>query len=236
MDRRLIPGANPIAPPDVREEAERAAIALYAYVAELAERRRREPRNDLLDALLAAEEAGDRLSSTELQDMVLNILLGGHDTVRSLLGIAVMLLLRHPDILALARSSPDAVPAVVEEVLRFESPVMFVPRVANEEVALGDVAIPAGDSVLLCITAANRDPRRFRDPGRFDITRGTRADLAFGRGLHFCIGAALARAEARELLSAWLFDGPRLELAEEPAWVPYAAISRRLQTLMVRAG
>ncbi len=229
----FVPGANPIAPPEVRAEAERAAEALYAYVADLAERRRREPRDGLLDALIAAEEAGDRLSSNELQDMVLNLLIGGHDTVRSLLGIVALLVLRHPEVLTAVQSAPTIAADVVEEVLRFESPVMFVPRTANETICVDGTEIPDGGTLLLNITSANRDPRRFRDPDRFDFTRRERADLAFGRGVHFCLGAHLARAEAQELLCAWTDHGPRLELVEEPSWVPFAAISRRLQSLMV---
>jgi cytochrome P450 len=228
----LFPGANP---GENHISAGQAVEHLYTYVGELAARRRRDPRDDLIDALIAAEEAGDRLSSGELEDMVLSLLIGGHDTVRSFLGILCALLLRHPDALAEVTASPARIANAVEEALRFESPLMFAPRTAGEAVLVGDTEIAEGSLLLLNINSANRDPRRFRDPDRFDIGRGERADLAFGYGRHYCVGAALARAEACELLSVWTGEGPALELAEQPQWVPFA-ISRRFQSIRVRVG
>ena len=165
---------------------------------------------------------------------MISLILGGHDTVRSFLTVATWVVLRHPDVLARLRREPAFAPAVVDEVMRFESPLTGVPRVALEPLRIGGIQIAAGERLLLQILSANRDPRRFRDPDRFDPSRDASAQLGFGRGMHFCVGAALARVEAQELLLALAAHPRSLELSAAPRWVPFSP-SRRLEELLVRA-
>jgi cytochrome P450 len=231
---RIMAGLSPLADAALRAAADQAAGALSDYLADLAERRRRAPGDRLLDGLIAAEAGGARLSPAELQDMVMSLLIGGHDTVRAALSSITWLVLAHPGTLDWLRGDAGRAAATVEEALRFEPPLLGVPRVAVAPLAVGGVEIAAGESVLLEITSANRDPRRFTDPDRFDPTRDASGHLAFGRGSHFCVGAALARAEARELLLVLAEGAPRLDLVEDPRWVPFSP-ARRLEALSVRA-
>ncbi|MBI1815705.1 MAG: cytochrome P450 [Deltaproteobacteria bacterium] len=221
------------ASPVPSDEAQQAAANLHEYIGALAARCRSAPRNSLLDALIAAEADGQRLTSNELANVVMSLLIGGHDSVRSFLTIATWVVLRHPDVFDRLRADASGVGDVVEEVLRFESPLMGVPRVATEALRIGDVEISAGSRVLLQIISANRDPRRFLDPDRFDPSRDASAQLAFGRGMHFCVGAALARIEAQELLLELASRNPPLTLVDAPRWVPFSP-SRRLEALSVR--
>jgi len=163
----------------------------------------------------------------------MSLLIGGHDSVRSFLTIATWVVLRHPAVLALLRTDARRNGDIVEEVLRFESPLMGVPRVATETLRIAGVEIPEGSRLLLQIISANRDPRRFPDPDRFDPSRDATPQLAFGRGMHFCVGAALARIEAEELLLELASVSPPLTLADTPRWVPFSP-SRRLEALAVR--
>src|SRR5205823_810528 len=159
--------------------------------------RRRSPGLDLLSQLIAAEEDGDRLSVDELIAMVENLLFAGHDTTRGLLSITVPLLCEHPEQLARLQSDRPLMPAAVEEILRFEPPVMGGAREAAEAVEIAPgVIVGEGQRVSISVAAANRDPRAFHDPDRFDIDRTDTTKLAsFGQGIHYCLGAALARAE-----------------------------------------
>jgi cytochrome P450 len=215
-----------------QEEAIASAEGLYAYVQDLIARRRRQPADDVLDALIAAEAAGDRLSDDELVDILMNLFVAGHETTRSLLTASVMTLIQNPDQLALLRAEPQWLSRAVEEVLRFESPLMLVPRLTRAAMVVGDVALEAGERLTLNLLAANRDPRVFAEPARFDVRRPGE-QLALGHGTHFCIGAHLARVEAQALLGA-LTELPDLELAAAPRWVPFAALSRRVEALPVR--
>jgi hypothetical protein len=229
----VLPGLVSTTPREERARADAAAEHLFATLAELVARRRREPGEGLLDALLVAEDGGDRLAPAELETLVLSLLAGGVDTVRSFLGILAALVLARPELCERLRESPELVPGAVEEALRFEPPLAGLPRVAIEAIELHGVAIPAGSPVLLAVLSANRDPRRFPDPDRFEPLRDASAHLTFGRGTHFCVGAALARMEAQELLLALTGPGaPRLALEERPRWVPFSP-ARRLEGLRV---
>ena len=221
------------ASPIPSDEAQHAAVQLYEYVDALAARRQHAPGDSLLDALIAAEADGQRLTADELANVVMSLLVGGHDSVRSFLTIATWVVLRHPDVFERLRTDASCVGDVVEEVLRFESPLMGVPRVATEALRIGGVEIAAGSRVLLQIISANRDPRRFADPDRFDPSRDASPQLAFGRGMHFCVGAALARIEAQELLLELASTNPPLTLAGTPRWMPFSP-SRRFEALAVR--
>jgi cytochrome P450 len=219
--------------PEVREITEAAVRNLYDYVAGLIDERRAHPGDDLVSALIVAEEEGDRLSHEELLAMVVNLLFAGHDTTKSLLSIAVKTLLEHPAELKRLRANPRLGASAVDEVLRYESPVLGLLRVAREPAQVAGVEIEPGTQIFISLLAANRDPRQFAEPDRFDIQRSENRHFAFGFGLHYCIGAPLARAEAEEALPVLFSRCPKLALSgDAPRWVPYAAI-RRLETLTV---
>jgi cytochrome P450 len=218
---------------DDRRVAEDALISLSAYIAELVAHRRREPADDLLSALVHAEADGDRLSAAELEAMIANLLNGGHETTRSLLSIAVALLVAHPDALAALRADPGLVPGAVEEVLRYESPILSTMRVAVEPVEVGGVPLDPGQPVVLSFLAANRDPARFADPDRFDVRRADVRPVSFGFGIHHCVGAALARLEGQEALTELVTTCRDLELlVPAPVWTPFLQV-RRIESLPI---
>jgi cytochrome P450 len=186
-------------------ETFRAASAEMApFVARLLDERRAAPRNDLLTRLLEAEVDGERLAGKDVLDFFHLLLLAGSETTTNLIGSAILCFNDHPAQLSRLRAEPDRLPAAIEEVLRFRSPVQMVFRQTRRDVEVRGRTIPAGQLVLLVIGSANRDPRQFPDPARFDITRDPNGHVAFGHGIHFCIGAPLARLEARIALSEFL--------------------------------
>jgi len=221
-------------PPDRLARIERALLFFYDYTDELIALRRAEPGPDLLSALIGAEEAGDRLSSRELRALTVNLLLAGHDTTRSLLSIGSWLLASRPQVLALLQRKPERIASAVEEMLRFEPIAEGVARKVAEPLELGGIRLERGELLFLSLLSANRDPAAFEDPDRFDVERVDNRHLSFGRGLHFCLGAALARAEAQEAFAVLL---ERLEEMEsciaEPRWQPFTA-NRRIESLPVR--
>ncbi|HET8659337.1 MAG TPA: cytochrome P450 [Micromonosporaceae bacterium] len=192
-----------------------------AHVQELAGRRRAEPADDLLSDLIQAhdEDAG-RLSDTELVTMVLTMMMAGHETTSHLVGNSVLALLTHPDQLALLRADPALMPGAVQELLRWCSPAVISKlRYATEDVTIGDTLIRQGDGVMVVLGAANHDPRRFPEPDVLDVTRPVDANaqhLAYSRGAHYCVGAALANQEAEVALAAILARYPDLALAVAP--------------------
>lgn len=177
---------------------------LVAYLARIVEQRRAEPREDLLSALVAAEVDGSRLSFPELMAMLILLLVAGNETTTNLIGNAVAALAAHPAELQRLRADPSLLPSAVEEVLRWSSPVQMTARVARRDTTLAGVALPEGTPLLVWIGSANRDEDVFPEPGRFEITRSPNRHLAFGQGIHFCLGAPLARLEARVALEAFL--------------------------------
>jgi cytochrome P450 len=186
-----------------REQIEEAVAEFYAYEDGFIAARRSAPGDDLVSALIKAEEAGDRLSDDELRNLVLNILVGGVDTSQSQLAHAVRLLAEHPDQWQALRSDPDGLAsAAVEEALRYEPITPFTARILVEEVEFRGVSFPAGSIVLVSAWHAHRDPEGSTDADIFDITasRGRDRLLTFGAGIHYCLGANLARAEMREAL------------------------------------
>ncbi|BCJ35678.1 cytochrome P450 [Actinocatenispora thailandica] len=196
------------------------------------------PADDLLSALLAVRaDDGDRLSVDELTSMVFLLLAAGHETTAHLIGTAVYQLLTAPDQLALLRAEPDRLPDAIEELLRLDGPVQStIPAWTTTEVRLGDTTIPAGQVVLAAVLAANRDPRRYAEPDRLDLHRAPARHLAFGHGIHHCLGAPLARLEARIALRTLLDRFPRLRLADpgsEPERHP-ALLFNGLRALPVR--
>ena len=198
-------------------------IALAQYLAAMAEKRRREPADDLIGALVAAEKEPGRISPGEVISYCVLLLAAGNETTTNLIGGMVAALSENPDQLERLRRDPGLIQNAVEEGLRYCSPVQGLFRRTLRDTRLGDVIIPSGARVWVSYAAANRDPNRFKEPDRFDVTRDCRGHVAFGWGLHFCLGANLARREARvalEQLVPLLVDA-KLEKPVEwlPSWV-----------------
>jgi cytochrome P450 len=185
------------------------------YVRDIVAQRRLKPGSDLLTALMLAKEGGDRLSEGELYSNTIFLMVAGHETTTNLMGTAVLNLLRHPQQMQLLRSNPSLMANAVEEFLRYDSPLQFALRMALEDVQLGSATIKKGDVVYLILGAANRDPSHYLDPDRLDITRQRINHLAFGAGMHFCLGAPLARLEAQTAIGTVLRRFPNLRLAEQ---------------------
>lgn len=225
---------SPVIPPGLRADIERSVVEFDAYADDLIDRRRADPTDDLLGALVQAEESGDRLSRAELRALIINLLFAGHDTTRSLLSVGLWLLATHPDQFALLRARPELVPGAVEEICRFETPISGIPRIASQDIEVAGVAVPAGSYVTVSVPSVNRDPRRFIEPDRFDVSRTDVRHLTFGHGVHHCVGAAVARAEVQESLAAVVAGCDTLTTSlGTPAWVPYAA-ARRFRSLPLR--
>ena len=218
--------------PELLDRLEAAINGLNQYVAELIADRRAQPGDDMLSGLIAAEADGDALSEAELVAMVENLLFAGHDTTRSMLMIGAALLLSHPDQRAMLSNDPTLAAQAVDEILRYEAPVLGSGRDAAEPFDLFGVPVAAGETVTTMSLAANRDPDAFDDPDRFDIRRPGGKLMSFGQGIHYCLGAALARLEGQVAFPMLLARFPEMELAAEPVWVPYASI-RRFKHLIV---
>jgi cytochrome P450 len=200
-----------------REAIERACAEFYEWAGELIERRRADPADDLISTLIAAEQEGDRLSDVECMNLVLNVLVGGVDTTQSQLAHAMRLFAGHPDQWRLLADEPELAPAAVEEVVRFEPITPFTARLLHEEVEYRDVTFPAGTVVMVCAFTGNRDGVD-GEPEEFDIAadRGDAKPLTFGAGIHYCLGANLARAELQEALAFLPARMPGLALDGEP--------------------
>ncbi|MCY1081952.1 cytochrome P450 family protein [Archangium lansingense] len=197
---------------------ETAGLQFAQYFQGLLARRRAEPRDDLLSALLSVEEQGDRLSPRELISMLFLLLVAGHETTVNLIGNGIWALLTHPEQLERLRANPALIESAVEEMLRYRGPVeTTTQRWAPQDLEFRGQVIPAGESVVASLLAADHDPEHFREPERFDITREPNRHIAFGFGIHFCLGAPLARLEGTIAINLLLERLPRLRLAEEPA-------------------
>jgi hypothetical protein len=199
-------------------EVEEGMARLDDYVGQLVADRRRDPRDDLVTALVQAEEAGDRLSDWELRAMIGGLLFAGFDTTRNQLGLAMALFAAHPDQWALLAGRPDLVPGAVDEVMRMHGAVGMAPRMTLEEIEVDGYLVPAGTMLVLSLAAANHDPTSFSEPHTFDITRAGESHLSFGGGWHHCLGASLARAELQEALVVLAAQMPGLALDGEPRW------------------
>ncbi len=180
-----------------REIAAEAGKALTAYFLGIINERRANPRDDLISALVAVEEEGDKLTEDEMVVMLRLLLVAGNETTTNRIGNGMLALLRHPDQLQLLRKQPELMPSAIEELLRYDAPVQTDIRTALEDVELEGKPIRKGQGVLLLIGSANRDPEVYGDPDRLDITRNEANHIAFGRGIHHCLGAPLARLEGR---------------------------------------
>ncbi|MEE8164972.1 MAG: cytochrome P450 [Myxococcota bacterium] len=184
------------------------------YLDPLIERRRSDPRDDIISVLTQKEEE-DALSADEVIGFVILLLIAGNETTTNLIGNTIIALWDNPEQLALLNTSPERIPDAIEEALRFSSPVQMLFRQTTQDVELGGEKIPEGSIVMPCYAAANRDPKRFEDPDRFDIGRDNQGHVAFGLGLHFCLGASLARLEARIALEGLVPRLAKLRCREE---------------------
>ncbi|TDT16779.1 cytochrome P450 [Ilumatobacter fluminis] len=199
-----------------------ANIELDDYLGELIDRRRDTPTDDLVTTLIAAEDEGDRLSHDELISLCVAVLMAGTDTTRNQLGCSTYLFAKHPEQWALLRERPELAPRAVEETMRFLGAVRGTVRIASEDIEYRDVVFPKGTIMATSLSAANLDADTFDDPFVFDITRepSNKPQLTFGSGIHFCLGAALARAEQQEALTIMADRLPNLRLDGEVEWKP----------------
>lgn len=215
----IAPIIDPITPPDVLQRAMEVAQQFGVYFAELVTERRARPQDDLLSALIAAEEQQDRLSEEELLGLCVLLFIAGHETTQNLIGNGLLALLRNRDQLEKLRDDPSLVRNAIEEMLRYDSPVQLTARPALEDVEIDGHTIRKGEEAVVILGAGNRDPDVFDDPERLDITRDKIQPVSFGAGFHFCLGAPLARLEGEIAFIKLLARFPSIDLAtDEPAW------------------
>jgi len=199
--------------PELMEGAARSLHALTDYITKLSEARRRQPRQDLLTALVEATQDGEQLTREELVANMVILLSAGHETTINLIGNGLLALLQNRDQLQKLRGRPDLIGSAVEEMMRYDNPVQIAYRSAAQDVELGGKLIRKGQLVNSVLAAGNRDPERFSEPDRFDIMRDEGRNLGFGLGIHYCLGAPLVRLEAQTAFTAILHRFPELTLA-----------------------
>lgn len=214
--------------------AQTAIDALMEYLGEIVAKRRREPGDDLISAMLHAQQERDALTDAELLATSNLLLIAGHETTTNLIGNGMLALLRNPDQLERLRADPSLMPSAVEELLRYDSPVQATLRVARKDVEIGDHTISKGAVVVCVIGSANRDPAVFEQPDRLDLGRADNRHLSLGFGVHFCLGAPLARLEGQLALSALIDRFPDMNLAEQDVEFRKHPILRGVTSLPVR--
>ena len=217
----VVSGDNTLPGTPLPDEFHAATKALRDYFAEEIERRRKQPGTDLVSALVAAHDDAEAMNADELLAFVLLLLLAGNETTTNLIGNGMLALGRNPEQMDLLRQHPEMMPRAIEEILRYDGPVQSTIRFTTENVNLGGTELPANLGCFIIVAAANRDPAQFADPDRFDISREPRDNVALGEGIHFCIGAPLARMEGAIAIGAMLERFPRLRLKNPNAEVTY---------------
>ena len=225
---------GPFQPLDVLDRARVSSNELADYFREQIAARRRAPRDDLLSALIAAEEQGDLLNEDELLATCILLLVAGNETTTNLIGNGMLALIENPDQRRRLQADASLIPVAVDEMLRYDPPAQMTSRIALEETELRGGRFEPGQVVLAVLGAANRDPEQFPDPDRFDVGRANNRHLAFGYGIHYCLGAPLALAEAQVAFETLLRRLPEPELAGEPQRGP-SFILRGLRSLPVRS-
>jgi cytochrome P450 len=233
----LVPTPTPADYARAKEASDEVVAGLHRVV----EAKRDAPGDDLVSRLIAARDGDERLDDQELLSTIFQLIVAGHDTTTSLIGNGVVDLLTHPEQWRLLREDPARLPDAIEELIRFSAPAPHATfRVTTEPINLQGVEIPAHEQVLICLGAANRDPGVYDDPAVLDINRESRPHLGFGHGIHFCLGAPLARLEARIAFSSLLRRFPDLELAvgrRDLRWTHGdGLVLRSLDELPVRLG
>jgi cytochrome P450 len=215
------------------DRVEAAADYFRDYFLALIAQRRARPQDDLISLLVEAEESGDVLDEDEIISVTILLFAAGFETTTNLIGSGLLALLRNPGELQRLRDDRALLPSAVEEMLRYESPVQVNGRYALSDTEIGGRPIREGESVVTFLGAGNRDPEQFPDPDRFDVGRDDGAPLSFGGGIHYCLGAALARLEAQVVFDRLLDRFPGLELLEEPRFRPSVTL-RGVEELRVR--
>jgi cytochrome P450 len=220
------------------EQVKATSQELRAYLANQIERRRREPGDDLITALVQAHDEGGTLAADELLAFVVLLLLAGNETTTNLIGNGTLALMRHPDQLARLRGDLSLMPAAIDEMLRFDSPVQSTVRTCAIEANVGGTDVAAGELVFVILAAANHDPAKFEDPDAFDVARTPNDHVAFGEGIHFCLGANLARLEGAIAIASMLERFPKLRLAAPEGPLAYRGsyLLRGLKTLSMAVG
>jgi pimeloyl-[acyl-carrier protein] synthase len=197
------------------EKAGQSLLEFTDYISNLQEQRHQNPQDDLLDALFTVEEEGNKLSHEELVANSILLLAAGHETTTNLIGNSLLALLRHPDQLKKLREAPSLITSAVEELLRYDNPVQIMWRLATEDLEIGDKQIGRGQMVNFIVGAANRDPAQFPNPDWLDLSRSENRHAGFGFGIHFCLGAPLARLEGEIAINTVLRRLPNLRLETE---------------------
>jgi cytochrome P450 len=218
----------------VLEHAQETLIEARQYLKDLIAKRRKEPGADLLSQLVAVESEGERLTEAELINTCITLLVAGHETTTSLIGNGLLLLLQHPEQWELLKKNQSLLPVAIEEILRFESPVARQPRVIKKDAVMGGKQLQAGQMLFQMLNSANRDAAHFDKPDSFDIRRARNRHIAFGFGVHFCIGAPLSRAEGFIVFDTIIRRMPRIRLVDDEAkWDVTKRNSRVLESLLV---
>jgi cytochrome P450 len=220
------------------EQAKATSQELRAYLADQIERRRRDPGEDLVTALVQAHDEGGALAADELLAFVVLLLLAGNETTTNLIGNGTLALMRHPDQLARLRGDLSLMPTAIDEMLRFDSPVQSTVRTCAIATNVGGTDVAVGELLFVILAAANHDPRQFENPDTFDVGRTANDHLAFGEGIHFCLGANLARMEGAIAISSMLEGFPKLRLTDAEAKLEYRGsyLLRGLKALPMTAG
>ena len=231
----LAQSVDPTASPDMLQEAQRMLPELTAYLERIIEERRQTPGPDLISSLIAAHEAGDKLDTEELLATCRLLLIAGHETTVNLIGNGMLALLRNPEQRAWLAANPDKIGNAVEELLRYDSPVQLTMRIAFADLPVGNQTIKRGDQVVTLLGAANRDPQQYADPEQLDLTRANApTHLSFGQGIHYCLGAPLARIEGQIAINALLEHFPKMSLATDELTYRRNITLRGLQALPVK--
>ena len=216
-----------------RKTADEASKQLSEYFLSIIRSRQGEPRDDIMTRLVQAEEQGDSLSETEMLNMLRLLLIAGNETTANLIGNGLLALLRHPDQLQALRDDPGLIPAAVDELLRYDSPVQMTLRCAVEDCDIDGVPVRAGQDVILLGGSANRDPAAFENPDQLDFNRQKQDHISFGRGIHYCLGAGLARLEGRIAFEMLLERFGSLRLLTDRPDFRYSIVLRGLESLPV---
>ncbi len=203
---------DPLLSLETYEHLNQVAVEFTEYFRDLIAERQKSPKEDLISALVAARERGDRLSEEELLSICMLLFVTGEETTVNTIGNGILALLCHPDQMEKLKREPAIIQSAIEELLRYDSPVQLTSRIATENVEISGKLIRAGDKVVACLGAANRDPSQFPDPDRLDLTRGENSHLAFSDGIHYCLGAVLARVQGQIAINTLVQRLPDLKL------------------------
>jgi cytochrome P450 len=215
----LVATLDPMVGPEAMNRAMVSGMAFDEYFLDLIAKRRRDPRGDLLTAMISAEEEGGRLSEEELLTQLVLLLVAGHETTVNLISNGTLALLQHPDQLDRLRNDPGLLKPGVEELLRYYPPVQLTGRIALQDMEFGGIAVRRGQQVVALVGAANRDPEQFVEPDRLELSREPNRHIAFGGGIHHCLGSALARAEGQVAIGTLVRRAGSMELmTDEPVW------------------